>query len=58
MSDSVLAQAFVYLVSAVIFVPIAKRLGLGAVLGYLIAGVVIGPWVLGLVGAEHHSIMH
>ena len=58
MTDSILEQAFVYLVSAVVFVPIAKRLGLGAVLGYLIAGVVIGPWVLGLVGDEHHSIMH
>ncbi|HEX5061422.1 MAG TPA: monovalent cation:proton antiporter-2 (CPA2) family protein [Kofleriaceae bacterium] len=58
MTDSVLAQAFVYLCAAVVFVPIAKRLGLGAVLGYLIAGVVIGPWVLGLVGDSHHSVMH
>jgi len=31
-------------------VPIAKRLGLGSVLGYLVAGVVIGPFVLGFVG--------
>lgn len=58
MSDSVLAQAFVYLFAAVVFVPIAKRAGLGAVLGYLIAGVVIGPWVLGFVGHEQHSLMH
>jgi monovalent cation:proton antiporter-2 (CPA2) family protein len=58
MTESVLAQAFIYLCAAVVFVPIAKRLGLGAVLGYLIAGVVIGPWVLGLVGDEHHSLMH
>ena len=36
-------QAFVYLAAAVLLVPIAKRLGLGSVLGYLIAGVVIGP---------------
>lgn len=35
-------QAFVYLIAAVIAVPLAKRLGLGSVLGYLIAGVVIG----------------
>ena len=40
--------AFVYLVAAVIAVPIAKRLGLGSVLGYLIAGLVIGP-IFGLV---------
>ena len=58
MTDSVLAQALVYLAAAVVFVPIAKRLGLGAVLGYLTAGVAIGPWVLGLVGGEGHSVMH
>jgi len=34
-------QAFVYLAAAVVAVPIAKRLGLGSVLGYLIAGMVI-----------------
>jgi monovalent cation:proton antiporter-2 (CPA2) family protein len=51
-------QAFVYLAAAVIAVPVAKRLGLGSVLGYLIAGVVIGPFVLGLVGAEGQDVMH
>ena len=50
-------QAFTYLCAAVIFVPIAKRLGLGSVLGYLIAGVIIGP-VLGLVGQETETIRH
>jgi glutathione-regulated potassium-efflux system ancillary protein KefC len=36
--------------------PIAKRLGLGAVLGYLLAGIVLGPWGLGLIrGVENHS---
>lgn len=58
MTDSVLAQAFIYLCAAVVFVPIAKRLGLGAVLGYLIAGVIIGPFALGLVGHEGHHVMH
>ncbi len=47
--EGFLYQAFIYLTAAVVAVPIAKRLGLGSVLGYLIAGVVIGP-VLGLVG--------
>ena len=43
-------QAFIYLCAASqIAVPLAKRFGLGSVLGYLIAGVVIGP-VVGLVG--------
>jgi monovalent cation:proton antiporter-2 (CPA2) family protein len=51
-------QAFVYLTAAVVSVPIAKRLGLGSVLGYLIAGVVIGPFVLGLVGEEGQDVMH
>ncbi|MFP3978935.1 monovalent cation:proton antiporter-2 (CPA2) family protein [Marinobacter sp. KMM 10035] len=50
-------QAFIYLLAAVIAVPLAKRLGLGSVLGYLVAGVVIGP-VLGLVGQETTTIQH
>ncbi|MCG9676871.1 monovalent cation:proton antiporter-2 (CPA2) family protein [Vibrio sp. Isolate24] len=50
-------QAFIYLIAAVIAVPIAKRLGLGSVLGYLIAGVVIGP-IIGLVGEETTTIQH
>lgn len=54
---SIFLQAFIYLVAAVIAVPVAKRLGLGSVLGYLIAGVVIGP-VIGLVGEETNTIQH
>lgn len=51
-------QAFIYLLAAVISVPLAKRLGLGSVLGYLLAGVVIGPFCLGLVGRNDHGVMH
>ena len=43
-------EALIFLAAAVICVPIAARLGLGSVLGYLIAGAAIGPWGLGLVG--------
>ena len=50
-------QAFIYLLAAVIAVPVAKRFGLGSVLGYLIAGLIIGP-VLGLVGEETNAIQH
>ena len=50
-AHSLLAQALVYLAAGVISVPIAKRLGLGSVLGYLISGVLIGPFLLNLVGA-------
>jgi len=57
-TDDVLLQAFVYLCAGVVFVPVAKRIGLGAVLGYLLAGVTIGPWGLGLVGTEGHEVMH
>jgi monovalent cation:proton antiporter-2 (CPA2) family protein len=57
-TGGVLAMVLVYLAAAVVFVPLAKRLGLGAVLGYLVAGVAIGPWVLGLVGDEGHSVAH
>ena len=47
--DGFFYQAFIYLTAAVISVPIAKRLGLGSVLGYLIAGIAIGPFGLHLV---------
>ncbi len=54
---SYFVQACIYLCAAVIAVPLARRLGLGSVLGYLIAGVIIGP-VTGLVGKETTSIQH
>jgi len=52
-----LTSALIYLLAAVIAVPVAKRLGLGSVLGYLIAGIVIGPSVLKLVG-DQTDVMH
>ena len=54
---SILRDALVYLGAAVVCVPIAKRLGLGSVLGYLIAGCAIGPWGLGFV-THVDSILH
>ncbi len=55
--DDFLYQATIYLAAAVIAVPLSARLGLGSVLGYLAAGIVIGP-ILGLVGAETESLQH
>ena len=55
--DSFLSQASIYLAAAVIAVPIAARLGLGSVLGYLAAGILIGP-VFGFVGAEAEELQH
>ena len=56
--DEFLLGAFTYLAAAVLSVPIAARLGLGSVLGYLVAGIVIGPAVLGIVGTEGAHVMH
>jgi len=51
-------HAFIYLLAAVVSVPLAKRLGLGSVLGYLLAGIVIGPFCLQLAGGEGSDVMH
>jgi CPA2 family monovalent cation:H+ antiporter-2 len=55
--EGFLFQATIYLAAAVIAVPIASRLGLGSVLGYLAAGILIGP-LLGLVGSETKDLQH
>ncbi|GAB7544713.1 glutathione-regulated potassium-efflux system protein KefC [Cupriavidus sp. CuC1] len=52
-----LVALVVFLVAAVVAVPVARRFGLGAVLGYLLAGVAIGPWALRLV-TNVESILH
>ncbi|APG16488.1 glutathione-regulated potassium-efflux system protein KefC [Kosakonia radicincitans DSM 16656] len=57
MDSHSLIQALIYLGSAALVVPIAVRLGLGSVLGYLIAGGIIGPWGLRLV-TDAESILH
>ena len=55
--EGFLFQASIYLAAAVIAVPIAARLGLGSVLGYLAAGILIGP-VFHLVGSETKDLQH
>jgi len=52
-----LFEVVIFLAAAVVMVPIARRLGLGAVIGYLAAGILIGPWVFGLIQDVDH-ILH
>ncbi len=51
-------NAFIFLCAAVVAVPLAKKFGLSSVLGYLVAGIVIGPFGFGLVGKEGEDVMH
>ncbi|GGE46889.1 monovalent cation:proton antiporter-2 (CPA2) family protein [Actibacterium pelagium] len=55
--DGILLQAMIYLTAAVIAVPLAVRLRLGSVLGYIAAGILIGP-ILGFVGSETLDLQH
>jgi len=56
-APSWLINSFIYLSAAVIAVPLSKALGLGAIIGYLAAGMAIGPWGLGLV-TNVQDILH
>ena len=58
MSGSLLFEAIVFLAGAIICVSIAKRLGLSSVIGSLLAGVLIGPYVFGFIGEEGEDILH
>lgn len=57
MNPEFLLQSFVFLVAAIVMVPVAKRLGLGSVLGYIVAGAIIGPFGLKLFG-DPEGAMH
>ena len=52
-----LEQAVAFLLATVLVVPLFRRIGLGAVLGYLVSGMLIGPWGLGLID-EVEAILH
>jgi glutathione-regulated potassium-efflux system ancillary protein KefC len=49
--------SLIYLAAAVLAVPLAKRLGLGSIIGYLAAGLVIGPWGMQLV-TDPQDMLH
>ncbi|MEY3897632.1 MAG: hypothetical protein RLZZ214_3153, partial [Verrucomicrobiota bacterium] len=56
--ENAFQQAFVYLASAVLAVLLGKRLGLGAVLGYLMVGAAIGPWGFHWIGNAGEQVTH
>ncbi|MEZ8674045.1 glutathione-regulated potassium-efflux system protein KefB [Vibrio cyclitrophicus] len=57
LTNDFLQSSAIFLAAAVVAVPIAQRAGLGSVLGYLLAGVAIGPWGLGLI-SDVEAILH
>lgn len=56
-TPDILKDTVVFLAAAVISVPLSKKLGLGSILGYLLAGICIGPWVLGFIG-DPEGLLH
>ncbi len=54
---TLLAESLIYLLAAVISVPLSRRLGLGSILGYLAAGIIIGPYGFALIRDAEH-ILH
>ena len=52
-----LTSSLIYLSAAVLVVPLSKALGLGSIIGYLAAGIAIGPWGLGLVSSVE-EVLH
>lgn len=58
MDGNLFLNGFIYLVAAALAAPLGRRLGVGAVLGYLIIGAIIGPSAVGLVGENREEVMH
>jgi monovalent cation:proton antiporter-2 (CPA2) family protein len=58
MDPALFLNAFIYLAAATIAAPLGRRLGIGAVLGYLVVGAIIGPEVLGLTAKHGKEVLH
>ncbi len=58
MDEHLFLNGFIYLVAAALAAPLGRRLGVGAVLGYLIIGAIIGPSAFGWVGENREEVMH
>lgn len=57
MDQSLLYYIVIFLGAALIFVPLCKKMGLGSVLGYLVAGLIMGPFGFSVV-TDVHDLMH
>lgn len=55
--DQLIYQALIFIGTSVLLVPIFHRLGLGSILGYLLAGIIVGPYGLGLI-KDSESVLH
>ncbi len=58
METSLAMNALIFLGAAIIMVPVVRKLGLSSVIGYILGGIIIGPFVLKLTGKEAEDIMH
>lgn len=58
MDKNLFLTGFIYFVAAAVAAPLGRRLGVGAVLGYLIIGAIVGPSAFGWVGENREEVMH
>ena len=57
-STSIAMKILIYLGAAIVMVPLVRRMGLSSVIGYILGGIIIGPFVLKLTGRDTEDIMH
>lgn len=58
MESSLAMTALIFLGAAIIMVPLVRKLGLSSVIGFILGGIIIGPFVLKLTGKDSNDIMH
>lgn len=58
MESSIAMNTLIFLGVAIIMVPLARKLGLSSVIGYILGGIIIGPYLLKLTGNDVNDIMH
>lgn len=58
MENSLAMTALIFLGAAIIMVPLVRKLGLSSVIGFILGGIIIGPFVLKLTGKDSDDIMH